>query len=63
MQQFVGHFDDLVKEEGRRDRTVVGWPNEFAGKFSWLKMTTYTIQGRIVPFKNKLEMLFRERIN
>lgn len=51
MQPFVGHFDDLVKEEGRRDRTVVGWPEEFVGKFSWPKMTTYTIQGRTVPFK------------
>lgn len=63
MQPFVGHFDDLVKEEGRRDRTVVEWPEEFVGKFSWPKMTTYTIHGRTVPFKNELEMLFRERIN
>lgn len=63
MQQFVGHFDDLVKEEGRRDRTVVGWQDEFAGKFSWPKMTTYPFQGKTVSFKNELEMLFRERIN
>lgn len=63
MQQFVGHFDDLVKEEGRRDRRVVGWQDEFAGKFSWPKMTTYTFQGKTVSFKNELEMLFRESIN
>ena len=51
MQQFVGPFDDLVKEEGRRDRMVVGWPDEFTGKFSWPKMTHTPFRGGLSHLK------------
>lgn len=32
MQQFVGHFDDLVKEEGRRDGQMGSQVNSLGQK-------------------------------